>query len=63
MSNRRIEMNIIMRLLLMFVCWVAIFFALAIYNLGGGFLHNAVAAALLYPGVIWLHKLGHGWNS
>jgi hypothetical protein len=56
-------MNIIMRLLLMFVCWVAIFFALAIHNLGGGFLHNAVAAALLYPGVIWLHKLGHGWNS
>lgn len=55
-------MNIVVRVLLMFVCWAAVFFAMAIYNLRGGFLHDALAAALLYPGVIWLHKLAHGWK-
>jgi hypothetical protein len=54
--------SIIVRLLLMFLCLVAIFFGLAIYDLKGGFLHHALSSALLYAGIIWLHKLGHGWK-
>ena len=53
-------MNIIIRLLLIFLCFSAIFFGLAIYDLKGGFLHHALSSALLYAGIIWLHKLGHG---
>jgi hypothetical protein len=55
-------MNIVIRLLLIFLCLVAIFFGLAIYDLKGGFLHHALSSALLYAGIIWLHKLGHGWK-
>jgi hypothetical protein len=53
-------MNFVIRVLLMFLCMVAIFFSLAIYDMKGGFLHYALSAALLYTGIIWLHKLAHG---
>ncbi len=55
-------MNIVIRLLLMFLCLVAISFGIAIYDMKGGFLHHALSAFLFYHGIIWLHKLGHGWK-
>jgi hypothetical protein len=55
-------MNIIIRLLLVLLCAVAIFFGFAIYDLKGGFLHHALSAVLIYAGIIWAHKLVHGWN-
>ena len=55
-------MNFVIRVSLMFLCLVAIFFGLAIYDMKGGFLHHALSAFLLYTGIIWLHKLGHGWK-
>jgi hypothetical protein len=55
-------MNIFIRIILILVCLTAIFFGLAIYDLKGGFLHHALSSALLYAGIIWLHKLAHGWN-
>ena len=55
-------MNFVIRVLLMLNCLVAIFFGLAIYAMKGGFLHYALSAALLYTGIIWLHKLAHGWK-
>ena len=55
-------MNIVIRFLLILLCLTAVFFGLAIHDLKGGFLHHALSAALLYAGIIWLHKLAGGWN-
>jgi hypothetical protein len=55
-------MNIVIRLLLIFLCLSAVFFGVSILRLDGEFLHHALAATLLYAGIIWLHKLAGGWN-
>lgn len=50
-------MNIIIRIILMGFCWGAIFFALEIYTMRGGFLHQALCAIAIYFGATGLLKL------
>lgn len=43
----------------MTICWSAIFFALELYALRGGFLHQAVCAMTIYlavTGLLLLHR-------